>query len=218
MATQGTKNPGASDTGRDGNKVNVLVVDDTRESLTALEALLAGLDRQIIKASSGEEALKCLLHEDVGLILLDVKMAGLDGYQTAAIIRERDRTRNVPIIFLTAYHKDERDVARGYAVGAADYVFKPVMPDILRPKVDYFVELAKRQDALRRANEELAQAKEALQRNQAELERRVQERTAQLEAKVAELQHFEEVVIGRELKMIELEREVARLRQQVPQR
>jgi response regulator RpfG family c-di-GMP phosphodiesterase len=211
-------NPRAPETGRNDNKVNVLVVDDTPESLTAMEALLAGLDRQIIKASSGEEALKYLLHEDVGLILLDVKMAGLDGYQTAAIIRERDRTRNVPIIFLTAYHKDERDVARGYAAGAADYVFKPVVPDILRPKVNCFVELAKRRDALRRANEELAQAKEALQRSQAELERRVQERTAQLEAKVAELRQFEEVVIGRELKMIELEREVDRLRQQGQQR
>jgi CheY-like chemotaxis protein len=119
----------------DENEVTVLVVDDSPQSLVALEALLSDLDRKIVKASSGEEALKYLLQEDVGVILLDVQMAGLDGYQTAVLIRERGRTRNVPIIFLTAHNKDETDVAKGYAIGAADYLFKPVVTEALKSKV-----------------------------------------------------------------------------------
>src|SRR5919108_4965438 len=95
---------------RNGAKVNVLIVDDSQDSLIALEAILGGIDRNVVKASSGEEALKYLLKEDVGVILLDVKMAGMDGYETAAIIRERDKTRDVPIIFLTAYNREDADV------------------------------------------------------------------------------------------------------------
>jgi PAS domain S-box-containing protein len=149
------------------SKVNVLVVDDSPDSLLALEALLCGIDRNVVKAHSGEEALKYLLREDVGVILLDVKMAGMDGYETAAIIRERDKTRDVPIIFLTAYHKDEADVAKGYKHGAADFLFKPIVPDQLKSKVDVFVELAKRTDELRRKNEELERAEKELLRTKA---------------------------------------------------
>jgi response regulator RpfG family c-di-GMP phosphodiesterase len=200
-------------------KVNVLVVDDSLDSLVALEALLTGRDRNIIKASSGEEALKHLLQEDIGVLLLDVKMAGLDGYQTAAIIRQREQTRDVPIIFLTAYYKDDSDVAKGYAMGAADYVFKPVVPDILKSKVNCFVELAKRTEALKAANAELRHARRELDYTRSELERRVEERTSELarankllEDKIAELEKFEEVVVGRELKMIALEKELEQLR------
>jgi two-component system, sporulation sensor kinase E len=150
-------------------KVNVLVVDDTPDSLLALEAILGGLDRNIIKVSSGHEALKCLLDEQVGVILLDVKMAGMDGYETAALIRAREGTRDVPIIFLTAHNKDEADVTRGYTYGAADYLFKPVVPEVLKSKVDCFVELAKRAEALTRKNQELIEAQQALLRVQEEL-------------------------------------------------
>jgi response regulator RpfG family c-di-GMP phosphodiesterase len=209
----------ASGSGKNGKRVNVLVVDDSPESLVALEALLGGLDRTIIKASSGEEALKCLIDKDVGVVLLDVKMAGLDGYETAVLIRERDRTKGLPIIFLTAYHKDDSDVAKGYALGAADYVFKPVMPEVLKSKVDCFVELAKQSEALKRANEELRQAKEALDDVQKDLERRVKQRTAELaeanrllQEQNQELEKFQEAVVGRELRMIELEGELKQLR------
>jgi response regulator RpfG family c-di-GMP phosphodiesterase len=198
--------------------VNVLVVDDSADSLLALEALLGGLDRTILKASSGEQALKYLLQEDIGVILLDVKMAGLDGFETAAIIRENKRTRELPIIFMTAFSKDEADVARGYAVGAADYLFKPVVPEILRSKVNCFVELAKRTAALKEAYEELLQARQALAKSQADLEQRVQIRTAELaqanqllQDKISELERFHDVVVGREMKLIELEEENRRL-------
>jgi CheY-like chemotaxis protein len=137
--------------------VNILLVDDSPESLIALEALLGGPGRTVIKAPSGEAALRFLLDEDVGVILLDVKLGGLDGYDTAARIRQRQRTRTVPIIFMTAYNKEDRDVVRGYGYGAVDYIFKPVVPDILRSKIDCFVELAKRTQRLIRANRELEQ-------------------------------------------------------------
>jgi PAS domain S-box-containing protein len=156
------------------NKVNVLVVDDTAESLLALEAILGGLDRNIIKAGSGEEALKCLLNEDVGVILLDVRMAAMDGYETAALIRAREGTRDVPIIFLTAHNREETDVARGYSLGAADYLFKPVVPEVLKSKVDCFVELAKRAEALAHKNQELVQAQQALLSVQTQLQSQAQ--------------------------------------------
>src|SRR5918996_3419665 len=122
--------------------VRVLLVDDNPENLLALEAILAPLGCRLLRAMSGEEALKILLDEDCAVILLDVNMPGLSGYETAALIRERERTAHVPIIFLTAYHKDEADVVRGYAYGAVDYVFKPVAADVIRAKVDCFIALA----------------------------------------------------------------------------
>jgi PAS domain S-box-containing protein len=152
---------------RNGAKVNVLIVDDSPDSLLALEAILGGMDRNVVKASSGQEALKYLLKEDVGIILLDVKMAGMDGYETAAIIRERDKTRDVPIIFLTAYHKDETDVAKGYSHGAVDFMFKPIVPDVLKSKVDVFVELSRRTAELKRKNVELERAQKELLRTKA---------------------------------------------------
>src|SRR5205085_4075185 len=91
--------------------------------------------------TSGEEALKHLLHEDFAVILLDVQMPGLDGFETAELIKQRERTRHIPIIFLTAISKEERHVFRGYSAGAVDYLFKPFDPEVLRSKVGVFVEL-----------------------------------------------------------------------------
>src|SRR5919197_117782 len=137
-----------------GEKAIILLVDDRPENLLALEAILEPLGQNLVRAGSGEEALKRLLRDDFALILLDVQMPGLDGFQTAAYIRRRERTRGIPIIFLTAIHKDERHIARGYSEGAVDYLLKPFDPNVLRSKVRVFLELYQKDRALRE-NEQL---------------------------------------------------------------
>ena len=151
--------------------VRVLVVDDYPDSLRAMAALLASPDRQVVTAASGEEALRCLLQGDYAVVLLDVKMTGLDGYETAALIRSREKTRQIPIIFLTSNNKELDHVAKGYSHGAVDYLFKPFPPAILRSKVDVFVELAKKTMALTRQNAELERAKKELAERARELAR-----------------------------------------------
>ena len=140
----------------------ILIVDDDPKNLQALEHMLERPDRSVIKATSGDEALRCLLLYDVAVMLLDVRMAEMDGYQTAALIRAREKTRSLPIIFLTAFNKEDADVLRGYSFGAVDYIFKPIVPDILCAKVDIFVELYKRTKALIRKNEDLERAEQTL--------------------------------------------------------
>jgi CheY-like chemotaxis protein len=119
----------------------VLLVDDRQDNLLALEAILQGLPVQSVGAHSGEEALKRLLVEDFALILLDAQMPTMDGFETARHIKRRERTRHVPIIFLTAADRDAHLALRGYAVGAVDYLTKPFDPWVLRAKVSVFVEL-----------------------------------------------------------------------------
>ncbi|WP_260726224.1 response regulator [Dactylosporangium roseum] len=119
----------------------VLLVDDRRDNLLALEAILQGLPVQPVSAESGEEALKHLLVEDFALILLDAQMPTMDGFETAQHIKRRERTRHVPIIFLTAADRDSHLALRGYAAGAVDYLTKPFDPWVLRAKVSVFVEL-----------------------------------------------------------------------------
>jgi signal transduction histidine kinase len=131
-------------------RVNVLLVDDQPENLVALEAMLESLGQNLILASSAREALRVLLRTDVAVILLDVKMPEMDGPETAALIRERERTRLTPIIFLTAAEPSESDLLRGYAAGAVDYLVKPVVPALVRCKVSVFVELAKKNEQLKR--------------------------------------------------------------------
>jgi signal transduction histidine kinase len=116
------------------------VVDDEPRNLLALEAVLDGRGLRLVKARSGEEALRCLLAEEFALIILDVHMPGMDGFATAELIRGAERTKHIPIIFLTANNDIER-AAQGYSYGAVDYLFKPVVPEILRAKVAVFVEL-----------------------------------------------------------------------------
>ncbi|MGZ4243647.1 MAG: SpoIIE family protein phosphatase [Solirubrobacteraceae bacterium] len=123
--------------------VGILLVDDHRENLAALRAVLEPLGERLVTADSGEQALRALLREDIAVILLDVRMAGLDGLQTARIIRARPRTRHIPIIFLTAQVSDVEEIALAYATGAVDYVIKPFEPEILRAKVSVFVELSR---------------------------------------------------------------------------
>ncbi len=149
------------------SKPVVLVVDDNAQNLLALEAILSRDDRTVLTAGSGEEALRYLLDRDAAVVLLDVHMLGMDGYETAALIRNREKTRDVPIIFVTSYNKEDADVVKGYAHGAVDYIFKPVVPDILHSKVNVFVELYKRTEELKRKNEELERTEKELLRTKA---------------------------------------------------
>jgi PAS domain S-box-containing protein len=139
------------------NRVKILLVDDSPENLISLEAALEGLGQEIVLAQSGMEALRHLLDEDFAAILLDVKMPELDGFQTAELIRSRRRSRHTPILFLTAYKSDEH-LFRGYDMGAVDFLFKPIVPEILRSKVSVFVELSRNNALLRRQTEELRKA------------------------------------------------------------
>jgi signal transduction histidine kinase len=139
------------DVGPDGDPVaKILAVDDNAANLAALEGMLAELGQPIVCARSGEEALRHLLKEDFAVILLDVVMPGMDGYETAAMIRARDKSRYVPIIFLSAMNEEPAHLTRAYAAGAVDFVFKPIDAMILRSKVAVFVELQKRAEEIRR--------------------------------------------------------------------
>jgi PAS domain S-box-containing protein len=142
-------------------RIPILVVDDRPENLVALEAVLAPLGLPVVTAGSGEEALRLLLESDFALILLDVRMPGLGGIETARLIRARERTSEVPIVFLTAARDEVSDIVRGYAVGAVDYVVKPFDPELMRSKVAVFVELEYRRLALRRSEAFLRGAFEA---------------------------------------------------------
>jgi len=144
-------------------KTKILMVDDKPENLVALEAALKPLDQDLVAANSGEEALRCLLNDDFAVILLDVQMPGMDGFETAAHIKERERSRHIPIIFLTAISRELHQQLRGYEVGAVDYIAKPFDPWVLRSKVAVFVDLY---DKTRRVQEQAEQ----LARSNSELE------------------------------------------------
>ncbi len=131
------------------DRAKILLVDDRPENLTALEAVLGALDQTLVRANSGEEALKALLTDDFAVILLDVQMPGLDGFETAAHIKRRERTKDIPIIFLTAVSNGPHHTFRGYAAGAVDYLSKPFDPWILRAKVSVFVELHRKNQLLK---------------------------------------------------------------------
>src|SRR5262249_10834234 len=137
------------------DRVNILLVDDRSEQLLVLETVLAGLGQNLVRANSGREALRYLLSNDCALILLDVNMPDLDGFETAALIRHRPRTRQTPIILVTACDETETHVSRGYSLGAVDYIQTPVVPEILVAKVSVFVELARSTQQVRRAAEHL---------------------------------------------------------------
>ncbi|MCC5660202.1 response regulator [Nostoc sp. XA010] len=148
-------------------KVNILLVDDKLENLLALEAILEKLGENLVRATSGEEALRCLLHQDFAVILLDVQMPGIDGFETATLIRNRGRSRHTPIIFLTAFSTSDQMLFKGYALGAVDYLLKPLDPNILTSKVTVFVELFKKTEAVKQqaaqlvaVNAELSQSEE----------------------------------------------------------
>lgn len=159
----------------------ILMVDDRAENLLALEAILEPISErlnfELIRADSGEGALRHLLHGDFALILMDVQMPGLDGFQTAVLIKERELSRHIPIIFITAISTDERYVFQGYSAGAVDYISKPFDPDVLKSKVAVFVELYQK-------NEQVKRQQEALHRiEQHEAERKRIQRESELRDK-----------------------------------
>ncbi|HJR17121.1 MAG TPA: response regulator, partial [Gemmatimonadales bacterium] len=167
------------------DRVNILLVDDQPANLLAMEAMLQGLGQNLVRAQSGREALKWLLTHDCAVILLDVKMPEMDGFETASLIRQRDKSRHTPILFLTAADDSQRQAVRGYAVGAVDYLIKPVVPEFVRSKVAVFVELAKKSELLRRQTQLLAQSEQAaleLAETRAELVRELEHKNRELES------------------------------------
>ena len=151
----------------------ILMVDDEPKNLLALEAVLESLGQPLVRATSGREASRCLLADDFAVILLDVQMPDMDGFEFASMIRAREKSRHIPIIFLTAVGKTEAEVFRGYEAGGIDYLLKPYSPAILRHKVEVLVKLYQKSAEVTRLNTELNAAN-------AGLELRIQERTAAL--------------------------------------
>ncbi|BAZ39175.1 PAS/PAC sensor hybrid histidine kinase [Calothrix sp. NIES-4101] len=138
------------------SKVNILLVDDKPENLLALKVILADLEENLVQATSGEEALRYLLYQDFAVILLDVQMPGMDGFEAASLIRSRQKSRQTPIIFLTAFSTDDNMQFKGYAAGAVDYLLKPIDQHILTSKVKIFVELYKKSEVLKLQAQQLA--------------------------------------------------------------
>ena len=157
-------------------KVNLLIVDDDATKRFALKTILTPLDENVIEASSGADALRKLLRDEFAVVLLDVRMPIMDGFETAQLIRQRPRSELTPIIFVTALDQAETDMGRGYDLGAVDFVFAPVVPAIVRAKVSVFVELYRAQQELRRYR--------------SQLEVLVEERTTALTAINRELEAF----------------------------
>ena len=145
--------------------IKILVVDDREDNLFSIEAILEKDNYTIIKANSGRAALKVLLQEhDFSLILMDVQMPDLNGFETATIIYERDKLKNIPIIFITAHDYDEEYIFKGYRMGGVDYIYKPINPELLRVKVSVFVELYRKNQQLQLHEKKLLEANKALQR------------------------------------------------------
>jgi PAS domain S-box-containing protein len=168
-------------------EVNILIVDDETRNLDALEVMLEPTGCRLIRASSADEALLAMLRHEFAAMILDIRMPGTSGIELANLIKQRRRTQNVPILFLTAHMVGDEDILRGYGVGAVDYLSKPVKADILRSKVNVFIELYRKTRALASLNDELQRqvdarqkAQDALQQINQELELRVAERTAAL--------------------------------------
>jgi CheY-like chemotaxis protein len=149
---------------RPSASARILLVDDRAENLLALEAILGDLGHELIPVTSGEQALKYLLVESVSLILLDVQMPEMDGYETAAHIKSRPRTQDIPIIFLTAIDREAHQAYRGYAAGAVDFLAKPFDPWVLRAKVEVFVGLQQERERLVDRAQDLQRRLEAVSR------------------------------------------------------
>src|SRR5580765_5813090 len=168
-------------------KPKILIVDDQPRNLDVLEVMLGDTDCTLVRATSADEALLCLVRHDFAALVLDIRMPGMNGIELATLIKQRKRSYHVPILFLTAHSMNEDDVLRGYGAGAVDYLSKPINARILRSKIDVFVDAYKKSRALAEVNNALQReivererAQGALERANLELERRVQERTAAL--------------------------------------
>jgi PAS domain S-box-containing protein len=168
----------------ENEKVNILLVDDRADKLLALQAVLRELNQNVIVARSGKEALRALLQTEFAVILLDVSMPGMDGFETAGLIRKRPATEHTPIIFVTSLNQSENQIARGYQLGAVDYILSPIVPQVLRSKVAVFVELYKRTEQIKKQGERLRQLEEAA------FTRRLNEAVDKLEAQTKRNRFF----------------------------
>jgi PAS domain S-box-containing protein len=144
----------------DLSPANILLVDDRADKLLALQAVLSNLNQNIVIAKSGKEALRHLLQTEFAVILLDVSMPGMDGFETASLIRKRPATEHTPIIFVTSMNQSENHISRGYQLGAVDYILTPIVPDVLRSKVAVFVQLYKHTQQIKQQGERLRQFEE----------------------------------------------------------
>ncbi len=180
-----------------GEKVNILLVDDQPAKLMSYEVILSELGENLIKASSANEALQQLLRKDIAVVLVDVVMPDLDGFELAAMIREHPRFQRTAIIFVSAVQIGELDLLRGYKAGAVDYVPVPVVPELLRAKVRVFADLYRKTRQLEQLNGELERRVEArtaeLAETNAELERRVEQRTREREAALAQVHEMQKL-------------------------
>lgn len=179
------------------SRVSILLVDDKPENLLALEAILEPLNQKLVRAESGAEALRAILREDFAVILLDVQMPGMNGFEVAQTIKARERSRYIPIVFLSAISKEDEYVFKGYEMGAVDYVFKPFNPDVLRSKVAVFVDLYLKQKEIESQGEELRRS----QRRELEL----QHRATLLEAEAKSAEQLAELNVELKLQAQELE-------------
>ncbi|MET8470789.1 response regulator [Streptomyces sp. NPDC006422] len=160
------------------DRASILLVDDMEDNLTALEAVLGPLNEPLVRARSGEEAMKALLRRQFAVVLLDIRMPGMDGFETATNIKRLDQTKDVPIIFLTGTEADTGYAFRGYATGAADYLTKPFDPWVLRAKVTVFLDLHRKNRQLQRLLAREHEQLDTLAARMTSLERRLAEDAA----------------------------------------
>ncbi|MFW6328281.1 MAG: response regulator, partial [Bacteroidota bacterium] len=183
------------------NQINILIVDDRPENLYSLKNLLLNDSYRFFTSTSGEGALNIAIKEEIHLILLDVQMPEMDGYEVARLLKMNRKTENIPIIFITAINQEDSHAVKGFEAGAADYIFKPVVPEILKAKVSVFIklyrkeqELAEKNRLLTEKNNDLEIARRKLKEINNELENRVAERTNELSERNAELQRINKVL------------------------
>src|SRR5688572_8867263 len=187
------------------DRVSVLMVDDQPARLLSYEAILGDMGLTLVRANSGEEALRALMQQEFAVILLDVSMPGMDGFETAALIHQHPRFERTPIIFVTGVHVTDMDRLRGYQMGAVDYVYVPVIPEILRGKVQVLVQLYRQQRELKRlnkslafANDELAEAHQSLKaentRELQKLNKILEHANSELKAEIAERKRAQEAL------------------------
>jgi signal transduction histidine kinase len=160
--------------------VNLLLVDDDERNLLVFESTLSATDIVFVRAKTAQEALMALVEGEFAAIVLDIRLPDMNGIELAVLIKQRKKTQNVPILFLTAFYQEDKDALNGYEAGAVDYLTKPINPAILRSKINVFVELFRKSRELAMLNQNLEKAEQALIQANAELEGRIQERTAEL--------------------------------------